>query len=216
MHTDTQTTQEQTDLLDTLAAHRGYLLRTLDGMTDEQAGLRPTASELCLGGIVKHVALMEEGWVNFIVEGPEAIGPADAAAYERHRAAFLVDGGSLDALVSRYEDVARRTDELVVSLPSLDVSHPLPEAPWFEAGPAGRPDAPCCTSSRRRPSTPVTPTSSARPSTAPRPWGDRADGGRRWPRPAVWRRAIRRRLERKGGDSNPRRLSPHTLSRRAH
>jgi len=45
-----------------------------------------------------------------------------------------MDGESLDALVSRYEEVARRTEELVVSLPSLDVSQPLPEAPWFEAG----------------------------------------------------------------------------------
>ncbi len=135
MHTDTRTTtQEQTDLLDTLTAHRGYLLRTVQGMTDEQAGLRPTASELCLGGIVKHVALMEEGWINFIVDGPGAIGPADAAAFERHLAGFLMDGESLDALVSRYEVVARRTEELVASLPSLDVSHPLPEAPWFEAG----------------------------------------------------------------------------------
>ena len=135
MYTDTQTTtQEQTDLLDTLADHRGFLLRTLQGMTDEQAGLQPTASELCLGGIVKHLALVEEGWVNFIVEGPEAIGPADAAAYERHLAAFLMDAESLDALVARYEGVARRTEELVVSLPSLEISHPLPEAPWFEAG----------------------------------------------------------------------------------
>ncbi|HEX7459463.1 MAG TPA: DUF664 domain-containing protein, partial [Acidimicrobiales bacterium] len=100
----------------------------------EQAGLRPTASELCLGGIVKHLALVEERWAGFIVEGPGAIGPADAAAYERHLAGFRMDGESLDQLVSRYADVARRTEELVASLPSLDISHPLPEAPWFEAG----------------------------------------------------------------------------------
>jgi hypothetical protein len=141
MHTDTLTTSadrststEKTDLLDTLADHRAFLLRTVHGMSERQAGLRPTASELCLGGIVKHLALVEEGWVNFIVDGPEAIGPADAAAYERHLAGFLMEGESLDALVTRYEGVARRTEELVVSLPSLDVSHPLPEAPWFEAG----------------------------------------------------------------------------------
>ena len=68
------------------------------------------------------------------MDGPGAIGPADAAAFEHHLAGFLMDGESLDALVSRYEVVARRTEELVASLPSLDVSHPLPEAPWFEAG----------------------------------------------------------------------------------
>lgn len=135
MHTDTQTTtRERADLIETLASHRGFLIRAVQGMSDAQAGLRPTASELCLGGIVKHVTLVEERWVNFISEGPQAIGPADAAAYERHLASFLMDGDTLDGLLARYEAVARRTDELVVSLPSLDETHPLPEAPWFEAG----------------------------------------------------------------------------------
>jgi Protein of unknown function (DUF664) len=136
MQTDTltSTTQERTDLLQTLAKHRGFLVQTVRGLTDEQAGLRPTASELCLGGIIKHVALSEEGWANFIVEGPRAVGPADASAYERHAAGFLMGDATLADLVTRYEDVARRTDELVVSLPSLDDSHPLPEAPWFEPG----------------------------------------------------------------------------------
>jgi uncharacterized damage-inducible protein DinB len=135
MHTDTQTTtRERADLVDMLTQHRGLLLRAVQGMTDEQAGLRPTVSELSLGGIVKHVTLMEERWVEFILAGPRAIGPADAAAYERHLASFLMDGETLDGLLARYEEVARRTDELVVSLPSLDDSHPLPEAPWFEAG----------------------------------------------------------------------------------
>ena len=43
-------------------------------------------------------------------------------------------GRHCPALVARYEDVARHTDELVAALPSLDASHPLPEAPWFEPG----------------------------------------------------------------------------------
>ncbi len=134
MHTDTQTiTDERADLLETLAKHRGFLLRTVQGMTDEQAGLRPTVSELCLGGIVKHVSRMEERWVDFILEGPDAIGPADATAFEAHLASFLMDGVSLADLVARYGTVARRTDELVATLSSLDDAHPLPVAPWFEA-----------------------------------------------------------------------------------
>ena len=136
MHTDTRTTtdHERADLLETLAEHREFLDRTVRGLTDEQAGMRPTASELCLGGIVKHVTLMEESWTDFIVNGPGAIGPADEAAYEAHAAGFDMAGASLADLVARYEVVARRTDELVSSLSTLDDSHPLPEAPWFEAG----------------------------------------------------------------------------------
>ena len=30
--------------------------------------------------------------------------------------------------------MAQRTDDLIRSLPDLDASHPLPEAPWFEKG----------------------------------------------------------------------------------
>ena len=136
MPTDTltSTTQERADLLQTLAKHRGFLCQTVRGLTDEQAALTPTASELCLGGIIKHVALMEEGWANFIEEGPRAAGPADESAYERHAAGFRMDGATLADLMARYEEVSRRTDELVSSLPSLDDSHPLPQAPWFEPG----------------------------------------------------------------------------------
>ncbi len=129
------TSLERSDLVGTLATHRDFLRRTVSGLTDEQAREHPTASELCLGGIVKHVALMEEGWTRFIVEGPSAIGAADQAAYEAHAAGFrMLDSETLPELLARYDDVARRTDELVAALPSLDASHPLPVAPWFEPG----------------------------------------------------------------------------------
>jgi Protein of unknown function (DUF664) len=142
MTTDTATiadtpnaTLERTDLLQTLAAHRGFLLRTVRDLSDEQARLSPTASQLGLGGIIKHVSLMEEGWVRFIEVGPSAIGSADAAAYEAHAAGFrMLDDETLPSLMARYEDVARHTGELLMALPSLDASHPLPEAPWFEPG----------------------------------------------------------------------------------
>src|SRR5271169_6430579 len=113
--------------MNALEQHRDLLLRTVRGLTDNQARLTPTASQLCVGGIVKHVTLAEEGWVRFIEEGPEAMGPADEAAYEAHAAGFrMTDGETLSALIARYEAVARRTDELVAALPSLDASHPLP------------------------------------------------------------------------------------------
>ena len=182
MPTQTETlTQERADLLETLAKHRGFLRQTVRGLTDEQAGVRPTASQLCLGGIIKHVALMEEGWADFIVEGPRVIGPADEAAYEKHASGFLMDGAGLADLLAGYDNAARRTDDLVASLSSLDDSHPLPEAPGSSPGPDGRPVGCCCTSSPRRPSTPDTPTSSARPSMEQRPWAELpASGHRAW------------------------------------
>ena len=47
---------ERADLLEALRTQRYLFLHTVDGLTDEQAAERPTVSELCLGGLVKHVA----------------------------------------------------------------------------------------------------------------------------------------------------------------
>jgi hypothetical protein len=126
---------ERADLLETLAAHRSFLRQTVQGLTDAQAARRTTASQLCLGGIIKHVTQVEEQWADFIVRGAAGHGGADEAALEAHEASFrMIAEETLAELVNRYEQVAGRTDNLVGSVPSLDAAHPLPEAPWFEPG----------------------------------------------------------------------------------
>ena len=128
-------TAERTDLLETLAAHRSFLRFTVQGLTDDQARLRPTVSELSLGGLVKHVAATERGWVDFVLHGPAAFPADDEAAWAARAAEFtLLEHETLAEVVAGYADVARRTDELVISLPDLDASQPLPEAPWFPPG----------------------------------------------------------------------------------
>ena len=57
----TTTTGERADLRQTLAKHRGFLCYTVRDLTDEQAAQRTTASELCLGGLIKHVTLIGAG-----------------------------------------------------------------------------------------------------------------------------------------------------------
>jgi hypothetical protein len=128
-------TAERADLLEALTAHRRFLRFTVQGLTDEQARLRPTASELTLGGLIKHVAGQESKWVDFILTGPEAIAtPVDEAGFAEWAAEFrLLPGETLAGVLQKYEDVARRTDDLVATV-DLDSSHPLPAAPWFEPG----------------------------------------------------------------------------------
>ena len=46
----------------------------------------------------------------------------------------LLPDETLDGVLAGYEKVARRTDDLVASLPDLNLSHPLPNAPWFPPG----------------------------------------------------------------------------------
>ena len=124
-------TTERADLLETLAAHRGFLRHTVRGLTDEQATRRTTASELTLAGIVQHVASTERGWADFVVHGTAAMeqSPEDWAQQWQ-----LQPGETLADVLAEYEEVARYTDELVASLPDLDADHALPEAPWFEPG----------------------------------------------------------------------------------
>src|SRR4051794_24617644 len=102
---------ERADILETLAKHRGFLPRTVHGLADEQARLRPTVSELCLGGLVKHVGQVEDSWARFIVEGPSAQGPPDEAAYAAHAAGFrMEEDETLAAILATYDDVTQRTD----------------------------------------------------------------------------------------------------------
>ncbi len=136
MDTTTTLSGERSDLLEALAAQRYFLRFTVEGLTDEQARSRPTASELTLGGLVKHVASQEAGWVRFVLEGPDSMpGPDDSEQVERWAEEFRMGPDeTLEGLLAHYEQVARHTDELVRTLPDLDASHPLPEAPWFEPG----------------------------------------------------------------------------------
>jgi len=126
---------ERDELLSTLDKHRGFLRYTVKDLTDEQAAQRTTVSQLCLGGLIKHVTDVEQRWVDFIERGPEAMGGFDAGAAERHANSFrMSEGETLSNLLADYESTAARTADVVAGLPSLDLSHPLPEAPWFEPG----------------------------------------------------------------------------------
>jgi uncharacterized damage-inducible protein DinB len=129
-------TGERADLLESLGKHRFFLRFTARDLDDDQARRRTTASELTIGGLIKHVTYCEQGWARFIVEGPAALpGGTDHEAFAAHAESFRMGPDeTLAGLVARYEEVAAATDELVRSLPDLDVSHPLPEAPWFAPG----------------------------------------------------------------------------------
>ncbi|WP_066360497.1 DinB family protein [Herbidospora mongoliensis] len=122
--------QERADLLESLAAQRRFLRRTVDGLTDGQARLRPTASELCLGGIVKHVALMEAGWARFALGGAEAM---QAVQVDWSSQFCMEEDETLDDFLAIWEGTAGATDELVRTL-DLNKIHELPRAPWFPPG----------------------------------------------------------------------------------
>jgi hypothetical protein len=138
------TSTERTDILEALRKHRDLFRFTVQGLTDEQASTRTTASELTLAGLIKHVTQVEQNWADFVVDGPKdgpdidwenvdwTNPPPEVARYaDGFR---MVEGETLAGLLEQYAAVAAATDALVESVPSLDDSHPLPKAPWFEPG----------------------------------------------------------------------------------
>lgn len=135
MTTNEQITGERADLLAMLAKHRHFLRFTTRDLTDEQAGLRTTASELCLGGLIKHMTAGERDWVNFILDGPSAMGDFTEMTeedWQRRADEFrMLPGETLAGVLDAYAEAARRTDDLVATLPDLDIVQPLPKAPWF-------------------------------------------------------------------------------------
>lgn len=134
MSTTQALTGERADLVESLARARHFLRHTTRDLTDEQAAQQTTASELCLGGLIKHVTLTERQWIRFIAAGPSAMA-WDAASVGDWMAAFrMLPGETLAGLLAEYAKAAEETTELVARLPDLDAAQPLPEAPWFEPG----------------------------------------------------------------------------------
>jgi uncharacterized damage-inducible protein DinB len=129
---------ERSDLLAMLGKHRHFLRYTTRDLTDEQARARTTVSELTLGGLIKHVTLVERNWARFIVEGPDDAGSGadrrEAVVAHWQDQFRLLDSETLAGVLADYELTAAATDELVATVPDLSATQPLPSAPWFPAG----------------------------------------------------------------------------------
>ncbi|MEC4018213.1 DinB family protein [Streptomyces sp. H27-D2] len=121
---------ERGALLAYLEAQRGAIRRSLLGLTDEQAALRPTAGELTLSGLLKHLTEVEQNWIVAILAGrPEGDIKRDESNWgDSFR---LVDDETVAGMLARNAQVARETEEYINSLPDLDGTVPLPVAPWF-------------------------------------------------------------------------------------
>jgi uncharacterized damage-inducible protein DinB len=121
--------QEKQDLIEALERHRGFLVFAARGLSDDQARATPTASELHIGGLVKHVTATERSWVAFMTGGDMA-----AAAGDWWAGHHMGDDETLAGLLDAYAACAADTAEVVRGVADLDAATPLPEAPWFEPG----------------------------------------------------------------------------------
>ncbi|MEW2526774.1 DinB family protein [Streptomyces sp. NPDC047071] len=119
---------ERGALLAFVEAQRGGLRRSVLGLDDTQATSRPTASELTLGGLVKHVAETELNWLRMAQQKPNERQRTQETWGESFR---LAEGETLADTLAFWAEVAAETEEFIRSVPSLNDTFPLPEAPWF-------------------------------------------------------------------------------------
>ncbi|MGW1586206.1 DinB family protein [Streptomyces sp. NPDC002386] len=124
---------ERGALLAFLEEQRGGIRRALLGLTEEQARSRPSASELTLGGLLKHVAEVEQSWLARARQEPPAVHRDQSNWNECFR---LTDDETVAGQLAYWEKVAGETEEYIRSAPSLDDTFPLPPDPWFP--PEGR------------------------------------------------------------------------------
>ncbi|WP_156727390.1 DinB family protein [Streptomyces apocyni] len=119
---------ERGALLGFLDEARGGIRRSLLGLTDEQASTAPSASELSLAGLLKHVTEVEQGWM------ARARGEQPAVARDEsnwHECFRLVGDETVAQQLALWEKVSQQTEEFIRTVPSLDDTFALPDDPWL-------------------------------------------------------------------------------------
>ncbi len=122
---------ERGTLLLFVEAQRTAIRESLAGLTEEQAASRPSASELSLSGLLKHVAEVELAWLRMAQQRANEIQRTPETWGDSFR---LVGEETVPAVQAFWEGVTAELTAFVRALPSLDETFPLPEAPWFPKG----------------------------------------------------------------------------------
>jgi hypothetical protein len=128
-------TDERSALREYLTYHQSAYFAVAYGLTDEQARSTPTASELSIGGLIKHVTAMQHTWMSRVAAAPDA-PPKDPRPFaevageyaEQH---VMRPDETLAGLIEKFK--AQNTQSLsLVESADLDAKVPVPHGiPWF-------------------------------------------------------------------------------------
>lgn len=117
-------------LLAYVAQQRDGVRNAAYGLTDEQARLAPAAGALSIGGLIKHVAAMEEGWIDMVLQRDRGSQEDSESSYEENFR--LGPDETLAAVLARLDAVAKETEGVMAGITDLDRPVPVPKGvPWF-------------------------------------------------------------------------------------
>jgi uncharacterized damage-inducible protein DinB len=123
---------ERTGLLAYLAQQRHVIRIAAYGLTDEQARATPTASALSVGGLIKHVAATERGWLDTVLQRTRNARDEADAGYAANF--HLGPEDTLAEVLDHYAEVAEETERTIAAIPDLGQAVPVPQGvPWFPA-----------------------------------------------------------------------------------
>lgn len=101
------------------------------GLTDEQAGIRSTVSDLRIGSLIKHATLVSQNWLDSAVAAPGRPDATPADGMAAWTEAFTWrQTDTLEAALARYDEVCGQVLDAVATL-DLGTPVPVPDAPWF-------------------------------------------------------------------------------------
>ena len=113
---------ERTALTEMLDYYRAVMLRKTEGLSDEQLAMTVASSDLTLGGLLMHLALVEDSWFLSTFLGGELGEPWSGFDWESdpdwefHHAHEY----SRDVIVAQYEGSIGRSRQVVDEAESLD------------------------------------------------------------------------------------------------
>ncbi len=123
-------TDERELLLAYINQQRDGLRFAAYGLTDEQARLTPTAGTLSIGGLIKHVADMERGWIDTVLQRDRGSQEDQSSSYADNFR--LAADETLADVLARFDEVAKETEDVVRGIADLGQAVPVPKGvPWF-------------------------------------------------------------------------------------
>jgi uncharacterized damage-inducible protein DinB len=118
---------ERTALLAYLAQQRDALRIAAHGLTDEQARLAASASPLSVGGLIKHLVIVERNWVDDMLQRPQRVTADDYTS-----GFHLGQDETVADVLEEYRQVAEETEAAVAGIDDLGQSIPVPKGvPWY-------------------------------------------------------------------------------------
>ncbi len=113
---------ERTALVEMLDYYRAVMLRKAEGLSDSQLAIQLPPSDLTLGGLLMHLALVEDSWFQATFLGAEIGEPWSGFDWESdpdwefHHA----HESGAEVIVAQYEGSIARSREVVDRAQSLD------------------------------------------------------------------------------------------------